>query len=107
MVLGFWYLWHPVWALGSKQQQHNLLHSPLCLSLSPKVPSWSAFSSLPFRVFYVSFMYNAQGFKIYLAEGQGEGYQYHLVLELEVSLPYYFDSRELHTFPWHSDLLYW
>lgn len=44
-------------------------------------------------------MYNAQGFKIYLAEGQGEGYQYHLVLELEVSLPYYFDSRELHTFP--------
>lgn len=47
--LDFWLPWQQVWDIWSKQQQ-NPLNSSFCLSLGPKVPSWSA-SSFTFQSF--------------------------------------------------------
>ena len=46
-------------------------------SSGPKVPSWSAFCSPPFRVFLVSLLYNVQGFQLYFVGGIVGKYTYY------------------------------
>ena len=73
-------------------------NSPSC-SLGPEVPIQTAFFSLPFSLLIFIFIYNDQGFQLYLAEKNSEKYVYLIFPEAEVYPIFLFDKFGYPTLP--------